>query len=161
MSVLKLELDGAADVDESPLQQADGRVILPAHMAATTGGVAIDRGGMTSGWRSAEDALGWSLRVRRPGRFRVEFVSASAGHGAVWKGGHEVAFNVAGQTVAATLVKHRDSDSPRAQHHPEAVCVLGEVELPEARSWEATVQALGFAEGSQLRLAEIQLVPVP
>ncbi|MBT7164635.1 MAG: alpha-L-fucosidase [Victivallales bacterium] len=161
VSVLKLELDGGVDVDASPLQQADGRVVLPAHMAATTGGVSIDRGGMSTGWRSTEDSLAWSLRIKQGGRFRVEFICASAGHGAVWKGGHEVAFNIAGHTVAGLLVKHRDSDSPRAQHHPEAVCVLGEVELPEARSWDATVQALGFAEGPQLRLAEIQLVPLP
>jgi alpha-L-fucosidase len=160
VSVIKLELDGAVDVDESPLQQPDGRVVLPAHMAATSGGVSIDRGGMTAGWTSAEDSLNWSLKVKYGGRFRVEFVSASRGHGAPWQGGHSVAFTIAGQTLATELTKDRDSDSPRAQHHPEAVSVLGEVELPEAGSWDASVKATAFAEGTALRLAEIQLVPI-
>jgi alpha-L-fucosidase len=160
VSVIKLELDGTVDVDESPLQQPDGRVILPAHMAATSGKISIDRGGMTSGWKSTEASLSWSLKVQQGGRFRVEFVSASRGHGAPWQGGHGVAFTVAGQTVSTELTKDRDSDSPRAQHHPEAVSVLGEIELPAAGSWDAEVKATAFAEGSALRLAEIQLVPV-
>lgn len=160
ISVIRLDVAKAVDVDESPLQQANGRIVLPAHMAATSGAVTVDRGGMTAGWRAAEDALAWPLRVKHGGRFRVEFISASAGHGAAWKSGHEVSFTVAGQTVSTVLVKDRDSDSPRAQHHPEAVSVLGEVDLPEAGSYEAIVQAIAFAPDSQLRLAEIQLVPV-
>ncbi len=160
VSVLRLDMAKAVDVDESPLQQANGRIILPAHMAATSGEVKVDKGGMTAGWRAAEDALAWPLRVKHGGTFRVEFISASAGHGAAWKGGHEVSFTVAGQTVSTALVKDRDSDSPRAQHHPEAVSVLGEVDLPDAGSYEAIVQASAFAPDSQLRLAEIQLVPV-
>lgn len=160
ISVIRIDVTKAVDVDESPLQQADGHIVLPAHMAATSGGVTVDRGGMTAGWRAVEDALAWPLKVKQGGTFRVEFICASAGHGAVWKGGHEVSFTVAGQTVSAVLVKDRDSDNPRAQHHPEAVCVLGEVKLPTAGSYEAIVQALAFAPDSQLRLAEIQLVPV-
>ncbi len=160
VSVLKLTLDGAVDVDEAPLQQADGSVLLPAHMAAVSGAATVDRGGMTAGWRSPEDALAWTFRLKQGGRFRVEFISASAGHGAAWKGGHEVAFTLGGTRLVATLAKDRDSDSPRAQHHPEAVSILGEVNLPAAGSHQATVQALAFAPDSQLRLAEIRLVPI-
>jgi alpha-L-fucosidase len=160
VSVIKLELDGDVDVDESPLQQPDGRIVLPAHMANVEGELTIDRGGMTANWRSTEDTLSWSFKITRPGTYRVEFISASAGHGAVWNGGHAVALTLAGQTLQTELAKDRDSDSPRAQHHPEAVSILGEVTLAEAGCWDATVRATSFAEGSALRLAEIQLVPL-
>jgi len=160
VSVVRLDLDGAVDVDDAPLQQPDGAVTLPAHMADVTGGEAgIGRNGMTEGWTSTEAALCWNMKIWAPGRFRVEAFTAGNRHSG-WQGGHVLRLSVADAAASAALAKDRDSDSPRAQYFPEVVSVLGEIELPAAGALRVTLAAESVEPGLGVQLSEVRLVPV-
>lgn len=73
VAVVELAIAGQPDVVPVPLQQPDGSVTLPAHMAALKGPKAlrIDRAGSVAGWKSTSPSLTWSFRISEPGPFRV------------------------------------------------------------------------------------------
>ena len=156
VSVLRLELGGVVDVDDSPLQQPDGTLVLPAHMAEISGGVTIDRGGIAQGWTGTAPQASWQFRLQRSGRYRAE-VLVGVNRNAEWVMGTEVRLQVAGHELRAELCKDRASDSPRAQYHAEAVCVVGEVEISDAGALQACLQATRVAGGAGLRLSEVRL----
>ena len=158
VSVLRLDLDGAVDVDQAPLQQPDGSLTLPAHMAALTGDIGITRNGMTERWTSLEGCLTWQLKLRTPGRFRVEVLTAGNRHSG-WRGGHVLTLSVGEATVSSELTEGRDSDSPRSQYHPEVVSVLGEIDIAGGGTLCATLSAQTIATQAALQVSEVRLVP--
>ena len=85
VSVVVLEIEGEAKVDESPIQQPDGTVTLPAHMADLHGSrMRIARHGAIENWLSEKEWLEWDFKVSAPGEFTVKLLtwhrtSATAG----------------------------------------------------------------------------------
>ena len=158
VSVVRLDLDGAVDVDQAPLQQPDGSITLPAHMATVEGDIGITRNGMTERWTSPEGRLSWQMRLWTPGRFRVEVLTAGNRHSG-WRGGHVLTLNVGDATASGELTKGRDSDSPRSQYHPEVVSALGDVEISTGGTLCATLSAQEIAGQAGVQVSEVRLVP--
>ena len=105
VSVVKLELAGKVDADESLLQQPDGSIVLPAYRAAIRGGAGaeppvIGRSGMTERWTKPGAGLDWTFKLWVPGRFRV--VVLTTGHRGYRRsqfGTHTVRVTVGGAAV--------------------------------------------------------------
>ena len=167
VSVVALELAGDVDVDDSPLQQPDGTVSLPAHMAkqhAAKGRpkIAVGRGGAIEGWHTTDNWLSWDFRVSEPGEFEIKVATAAAGHGRTWQGGHKVAVEVDGKTIKGTLTADEQVDSPRAQYFPEAATRLGKIKIDKPGTHQLTIKATQVKKDvpAGLTISSVQLVPV-
>jgi len=158
VSVVKLELAGKVDVDESLLQQPDGLIVLPAYRAIIHSGAGaeppvIGSGGMTERWTKPGASLDWTFKQWSPGRFRVELLTRTSDH--------EVEVKIGKQVLRAVLVKAADSNSPRSQYFKEVINLLGTVELTGSGSLNASLTALALnpQDSGGLKVSELRLVP--
>jgi len=159
ISVLRLELDGSVDVDESPQQQADRSISLPAHLAGRSGKVTIGRNGATEKWKDSDSALSWEFKLREPGTFQVEILTMGNRH-AGWKGMHRMELVLAGQRITDRLRHDADSDSPRARYFPEVISRIGQVTLDRPGTVLAELWLLELApEFHDVQVAEVRLLP--
>ncbi len=159
-SVVVLEIEGEAAVDESPLQQPDGTVTLPAHMARRTGKVRIAPAGATAGWDSTADSLEWEFKVTRPGEFDVQVLTMFR-WSREWSGRHGVRVTAPGGELAARLAPDEKVDSPRAQYFPEYVTRAGRVTIAKAGTHSLKLEATEIdAEAPDgLAVSGVRLVP--
>ena len=164
VSVVVLDIVGEADVDESPLQQADGGVTLPAHMAALHAPksgrrLCIGRGGVTENWHTKSNWLSWDAKVFEPGEFEVQVLTAYRGR--QWFGGHKVKLAVGRQSVGGTLTPDEMLDSPRTKHMPEAATTLGTLTIAKPGVHTLTLRAdlINKDVRAGLGVSEVRLVP--
>jgi hypothetical protein len=165
VSVVVLEIAGAADVDESPLQQPDGSVSLPAHMAKlhapkTGRAIRIGRGGVTENWFTRSNWIRWEFKVRRPGELEVKVVTGVRGR--KWQGGHKVRLTVGRRNITKTIRADEEIVSPRTLHAPEAATNFGRIRLQRPGTYWLTLRAerIHQAAPAGLGVAAVQLVPV-
>ena len=165
VSVVTLEIDGNAEVDDRPLQQRDGSVSLPAyladlHLPARGKCLRVDqRSGAIADWRTKSNWLSWDFRIARPGEFVVKVFTAGNRHDG-WCGGHKVAASVAGQTLEGTLREDEQLDSPRAQYFPEVGSKLGTIRISQPGSYQLKLKAKEINKNvpAGLVLSSVQLV---
>ena len=164
ISVVVLEIAGEASVVEWPIQQPDGSVRLPVHMAelhAPERGrrFRLGRGGVTENWWTKANHLSWAFQLVEPGDFEVRVHTVV--RGGAWEGGHEVRAVVAGQTARATIAPDEMIDSPRAKHAVEAATSLGTVTLARPAHCTLTLRAdrIDKATRAGLCVSEVRLVP--
>ena len=164
VSVVVLEIAGAADVDASPLQQADGSIHLPAHLAvlhtpAAGRKIRIGRGGVIENWFTKGNWVHWDFKVSRPGAFEVKVVTSVRGR--KWVGGHKVKLSLGRQVTARTIRADEPIVSPRTLHAPEAATRFGKVTLAGPGTYTLKLRAESIKQtGAGLGLAAVQLVPV-
>ena len=165
ISVVVLDIAGKADVVETLVQQPDGGIRLPAHMAdlhvpKTGRELRIDRGGITENWHTKSNWVSWDVQVTAPGDFEV--VVHTALRGKEWQGGHTVAVSVGRQKVAGKIVPHETIDSPRSKHIPEALTRLGKLAIAKVGTHTLELKALDIAKatGRGLTVSEVKLLPV-
>jgi len=166
VSVIRLELAGAVDVDETLVQRPDGSILLPASRGIfrCDRGVeppVIGRSGVTERWKQTGVVLEWSFKLWHPGRFRVELLTATSEYHHNWIGGHDVEVKVGDRVLRAKLAKDADSIGPRAQYFPEAVSKLGAValECPGQCNLSLVARAINPEAPGGLHVAEIRLIP--
>jgi alpha-L-fucosidase len=71
--VIALDVEDVSAVDPLPVEQLDGQVLLPVHLAKQQGTVELtfQRAGWINNWKTADSRLHWSFRLQTPGRYRV------------------------------------------------------------------------------------------
>lgn len=164
VAVVELQIAGRARVDEAAVEQADGRLSLPAAAAEirqARGGspLTIGRSGATQNWRNKSQSLSWTIKVPRPGRFRVEALTAKARR-EPQPGRHRLRVAVAGRRLSSELRADGVSDSPRAQYHPETISRLGSVRIERPGVYSVTVKAepIGRQGSSGLAFMGLDLI---
>jgi hypothetical protein len=164
VSVVVLEIRGDVDVDPSPIQQPDGTIRLPAHMADLhvpkgNSRMHIGRGGLTENWHTKSNWLSWDFKVSQPGRFVVK-VHTARRHQA-WVGGHKVKVTVGRQSLTRKLRADEMVDIARARHQPEAASVLGTVTIDEAGTCmlKLRAEAINPLVPQGLGVCEVRLEP--
>ncbi|MHC5053285.1 MAG: alpha-L-fucosidase [Planctomycetota bacterium] len=159
-SVAVLEIEGEAEVDESPLQQPDGSVTLAAHMARRTGKVRITPAGATASWDSTADSLEWDFKVTRPGEFDVQVLTMFR-WSREWSGRHGVRVKVGAEELAAKLSPDEKLDTPRAQYFPEYITRAGSVTIGEAGTPSLKLEATDIDPEAPkgLEVSGVRLVP--
>ena len=165
VSVVVLEIAGAADVDESPLQQPDGSISLPAHMGElhvpkTGRPVRVGRGGVTENWFSRSNWIHWDVKVHAPGEFEVKVVTSVRGR--KWVGGHKVKVSVGRKGLAKTIRADEEVVSPRTLHAPEAATRFGRITIarPGTHTLKLRAERINPAARAGLGVAAVRLVPV-
>ncbi|MFW6162062.1 MAG: alpha-L-fucosidase [Planctomycetota bacterium] len=162
--VVALEIEGEADAVQTPIQQPDGTITLPAHMAdlhvpKRGRRMRIDRGGITEGWRNKANWLSWDVQVSTPGTFEVKVHTAVRGR--QWQGGHAVEVSLGRQKLGGKLVADQRIDSPRSKHIPEAATRLGTLTVAEPGAHTVKLKAEQIAKDVPrgLCVSEVRLVP--
>jgi alpha-L-fucosidase len=172
VSVVVLEIRGTARVDEVPLQQPDGTVVLPAFMARrlgpAKGGFTVSRAGFTDEWRSTANGLAWTVKVLEPGTFHVSLLSSGKAEYCVSGRTdlHRLRLSVGPRhrsSLRFALASHGKVSSPRAQYFPEIVTRAGTLVIPEPGTYTVEVRAEGVSrrvpEGIALSGVRLELVP--
>ena len=160
VSVVVLEIGGETKVDESPIQQPDGTVTLPAHMSELHGRkMRIARHGAIENWLSEKEWLGWDFKVSAPGEFEVKLLTW---HRRSWQLGHKVKVSVAGKDLKGTVRPDEKIDSPRTKHFPEVATRLGKVRIAKAGKYTLALRAEKIKKDAPIGLtaSAVRLVPV-
>jgi len=150
VSVVVLEIAGAARVDPMPVQQPDGTVSLPAFMATmrgpTTKGFTISAAGFTDEWKSTAMGLRWTAKVLEPGSFAVSVLSSGDAEYRVEgkKDPHRLRLSIGGPasvTLRFPLLMHDRLENPRSRYFPEIVTHAGAALLPRPGTYTFKLNA--------------------
>jgi alpha-L-fucosidase len=167
VSVIALDIDGTADVQDGLMQQPDGTVTLSpafAQVHDASKKLTIDNRGITTGWMDPKASLSWDFRLYRPGSYNVLLVTtetrASAG-GDSWEGGQVVSVAVAGQNVQTTVTNVQPGKDPRNPRWRDYVNTAGRVQIKGAGVLHLVLQPkkIETAKGMGLTLRQVRLVP--
>jgi alpha-L-fucosidase len=166
-SVVALELEGAPDVESLPVQQPDGAILLPIHMATVNGPTGsrkpiLSRGGLIQDWKDTADRLSWSFKAATPGEYEVRLVVGSPHWERKVGSGHRVTLSVAGQTVQGLVTSAEEIKGPRTTHFWLAASRLGRIRLQQPGTLALELRADEFAAtvSEGLAVLSVELLPV-
>lgn len=162
VSVVTVELDGPAEVEDIIIQEEAAPLRLPAHAARISGNAKISRGGHTEEWKDTSVNAKWKFRLHKPGEYEVAAITFGRKRVPERFGNHDLKIVVAGQTVKGTAgVKDLDM-SEHAPGPQKPRSVLGRVTLKEAGENELTLCVEKFDTGASagLQLVAVELAPV-
>ncbi len=163
VSVIRLDVVGTPEMDQSLVQQGDGRILLDAfHAGIKPPGRAVSgRFGAVEGWIGKSTSVSWDVHVAEPGTYDVVVVTQTD-HDGRWDTGSRVKVSVGRQSTTGTLMKQATktnlgSDSYRLDVESR----LGRIEIKWPGSHKVTIRAekIGKAKGLGIRLRGIQLIP--
>ncbi len=165
VAVVALDIVGTPDADQMPLQQLDGVVTLPVHMARIRGPktTSIGRHGGIEGWKTTTTSLGWEFNLRQAGTFRVMVQSAINGELKGEFGTHEVAVNVGRQS---TQGKAGRKDLPREVKHDDWCTTesdIGTITIAKPGWCKLSLKAIRLDKKAKAGLTAVgvRLVPLP
>ena len=175
VSVGVLEIDGDPKVDASLMQQPDGSVRLPGHMAKLAPSkkdteLGLDRSGILVGWKDTKSYVEWECRISAPGKFTVSISTAAVLRPREWVGGHTVELELGrgslkngSETVKVLKRKIKNDgelDVPRTKHFKEALSRIGSVTIPEAGTYTVKMTALDFPKKAEngLQLSFVEMI---
>ncbi len=165
VSVVRLDIDGVPEVDPLPVQQPDGGVLLPIHLATVAGPEGsrpppLTRGGLLQGWTDTAHRVAWSFRLAAPGEYDVRVVLGSPHWERPVGKGHRLAVTVGGRTVEGILTSEEEIRGHRTTHFRLAATRLGRVRLDRPGELALETRALEIApdvsEGIALLSVELR-----
>jgi alpha-L-fucosidase len=152
-SVVVLEIEGAAQVEPPAIRpSADGAIRLKARDAEIHGQTAkyeFDDGRDNVGyWSDAKEWVGWDLKVKKPGTYRVEVVYSCPESEA----GGEYAVETADQKLTGTVEDTGDWSMFESKE-------LGTVKFESAGRQTLAVRAVKIPHGALMNLQAVVLKP--
>jgi alpha-L-fucosidase len=163
VTAVELSITGKPDVDPLPLQQGDGSILLPAHMAALSGPKAthVDRAGYVAGWKRTSPSLTWSFRISEPGTFRVLVGSAVDRHQKQRFGDHDVKVTVDRKPITGVAGIKDVIDDERVNRRHTAWSDIGSLTLDATGEHTATLRVTCTAKDAEsgFTATGIRLIP--
>jgi len=172
VTVIVLEIEGKAEMQQDIMQQPDDKVILPAfaaeiHSTAARPKLHFDPMGVATGWTDASEWLSWRVRLFRPGRYRVSLWTTTRKNAyrpdpGNWDGGHRVRVRVGGQEVSGVVEDDGESYDLKTPYWIDVNSNLGTVEIPQPGVYtiELRPEVIRTPGGLGLTLRQLRLVPV-
>ena len=123
VSVIELDLNGNADVNNQIEQQPDGITILNGiqanlHKNSDSSEIKTDDTGIVD-WIDPEDWISWDFVITKPGSFEISLASFEVKKGSgrnrkiIYEGGHKMTINVASQKLNfVTNIKENNLEKP-------------------------------------------------
>jgi len=141
--VVALDLVGVPNVNSSLLQQLDGSITLPAHMAQLKGpaSVEIGRNGSVAGWKTKAPRLRWKFVLKQTGAFQVVVQTVMDRNRPDWFGTHRVKVSVGRRFVSGDAGKKDMIMDAKVNRWHIAESDLGVVELHTPGSHILTLKA--------------------
>lgn len=176
--VVRIELEGAPDIEQLPMPQggvlslqpasgkasclsADGMEVKVGDMAperTSKSGCCITQRGAFTAWHHAGDKIEWEAMFPAEGEYKVVVCTESWVHGQAWKEDREVELNVGGNKLSGTLAK--DVLSPSSKVYEKVESVLGIVKVPAGKTTISlkTLSATSDAQHHDLTLLRLEKV---
>lgn len=151
-SVIKLELEGLAVVEEMAVRPTQDGLFLLGPLDATLSpfGPKVEEraGGVSLGhWTNQAASASWTIRADKPGTFRVELLGSSQ------RSGHEVLVEVHDQRLTGPVPRTDSWDS-------YVVFSPGEVTLAQPGAVTVRVSAGSLFSKALMNLRQVRLVPI-
>lgn len=167
VSVVVLDIDGPAEVEDAICQQADQSVLLPGISGTATkdnqpAELKFTARGGGADWRDPAVSLNWKFKVEKPGTYQVDLVSTETGsHGSpVWEGGQKVKVACAGQSQETTVTADSREYNPRSQYWKLIHTSAGKIKFDKAGEYELSLIPEEFPENKTgFTFKEIRLNP--
>ncbi len=153
VSVIRLELVGPPVVEELAIAPTQDGLFLLGPLDATTAahGPKVEErgGGINLGlWTHKQAAAAWTIRVDKPGRFKVELLTSSL------RAGHRAVIEVQDQKLLANIPQTDSWDA-------YVVSSPGEITFTKPGNHTLRVAADGPFEVGLMNLRQLRLIPVP
>jgi hypothetical protein len=184
--VVEVGLKGAPDVVPIPVEQPDGELELPAHLAElhvsgteatasseTAREVAqaaeaanlftgkrfgLDPSGVVANWFDPRDAVSWRCLIHDPGTYQVEVRTLGRKYGP-WVGGHRVRIECGNESVVGILKADTKPNTPNARYFFETGSLLGalKIEKPGEHTIALRVESINAADTAGLAVTGLIL----
>jgi hypothetical protein len=161
-TVIALSLAGKPEAVTELEQQPGGKITLPAYMAELHGGKAsLDTRGVIEHWTDKADWADWKFQISQPGTFDVMLITSQQKYGQGWEGGEQVAIDVAGKTINATVKDDGKLDNPQNPYWPYVTSKAGAVTIDKAGDYALSLkpQSIESPKGYGLTLVSVELTP--
>jgi len=153
VSVVVVEIEGAAEVEAAICQQANKTILLPGILGAAQkeGQPAVlkftARGGGAD-WTDTAINLTWCFKVEKAGTYRVDVVTTETGsHGTpVWQGGQTIKIRCSGQDLTSTVTDESREYNQRSQYWKLIHSGAGKIKFDQPGTFELTLIPQIFPE---------------
>jgi len=168
VSVLVVEIDGEAKVEDTVTQQHDGTVTLAGVLGEISSKGSprtldfISRGGGAKAWVDPSIEISWTFKVLQPGTFKTDIISTEAGYAddPVWLGGHIVQLSSRGQSFDVRIVADTREYNQRSQYWKKIHTKGGLLKFSKPGTYRLTLKPVSFCEGELgFSFKEIRLLP--
>jgi alpha-L-fucosidase len=167
VSVVVLEITGEPAMDNTLLQNADGRILLEAHngqiKSPKTGSQLIrGRFGTIENWFATNHRVTWTVKVATPGNYQVNILTQTDRNGQ-WEGGHQTKLTLGQTSITATLKEQERRDNPKANSDlRDVVSSLGQITINKPGTHDITLRMEKIMKKNGLgpKLRAIQCIPV-
>jgi alpha-L-fucosidase len=172
VSVVELDLDGNADVNNQIEQQPDGTIILNGiqanlYKSSDSAQIKIDDTGILD-WMNTKNWVSWDFVVTKPGSFKVALGSFEVKRGSgrsrktIYEGGHKMMLSIASQNLnfnTETKINNVEKPSP---YFTDIVSNAGRIVISKPGRYTLNLKAekLNTKKDVGLTLRWIRLKPV-
>jgi len=168
VSVVVVEIEGAAEVETAICQQANKTILLPGILATAQkegkpANLKFTARGGGADWLDAAINLTWRFKVEKAGTYQVDMVTTETGsHGTpVWEGGQTIKIRCAGQELSSTVADESREYNQRSQYWKLIHSGAGKIKFDKPGTYELTLIPQIFTEKKiGFTFKEINLKPV-
>jgi alpha-L-fucosidase len=167
VSVVVVEIEGAADVETVICQQANKTILLPGILASAQkdgkpSSLKFTARGGGADWLDTSFSLSWSFKIEKPGTYLVDVITTETGsHGTpIWQGGQSIKIKCAGQELSSTVTDESREYNQRSQYWKLIHSGAGKIKFDKPGTYELSLIPQNFTENKiGFTFKEIQLNP--
>ena len=153
VSVVVVEIEGAAEVETAICQQANKTILLPGILATAQkegkpANLKFTARGGGADWLDVAINLTWHFKVEKAGTYQVDMVTTETGsHGTpVWEGGQTIKIRCAGQELSSTVTDESREYNQRSQYWKLIHSGVGKIKFDQPGTYELTLIPQIFPE---------------
>ncbi len=172
VSVIELDYDGNADVNQQIEQQPNGIIILNGiqaelHKSSDSAQIKIDDTGILD-WMNPKDWVNWNFVVTKPGTFEVALGSFQVKRGggrtrrSIYEGGHKMSLSLGEQHLDFTTETKMNNIEKPSPYFTDIVSTAGKIIISEPGKYTLDLKPSNIItkENVGLTLRWIRLKPV-
>lgn len=168
VSVVVVEIDGDARIEDTITQQHDGTVTLAGVLGDVTKDGSpekldfISRGGGAKDWVDPSIQISWKFKILQPGTFKTDIVSTEAGYAddPIWLGDHVVKLSSTGQSFDVLITADAKEYNQRSQYWKKIHTEGGLLKFDKPGTYKVTLNPVSFSQGELgFSFKEIRLLP--
>lgn len=168
VSVVVLEIEGRAEVENEIFQHIDGDIVLHGALAEVKKNgkpykLEFTARGGGAEWKDENIKLTWNFKVEAPGKYKIALITTETGsHGnPLWQGGHKVKIQTSGQLVEFVIENDFSEYNQRSQYWKKIHTDGGIINFKKAGKYSLSLETQELSNGNLgFTFHSINLIPV-